>query len=301
MIKNLHPNKLYHFVWHKGPYIVFYSNNEDETNQNILNFIRQLDSQYKKLNVFEIEWKEQLKYNYYSNIQMMNTVYLYSNGKQIIKNFEPSKNNLIDLFDQAVRIHNEKVCSKVENLGIKTLNKLKFNSYVNNQTKIKLIERFDMSLTTKRIYYLQNIIQHSNKSYIEKVDNIKSKLLSKKKNDYNSNNIILDSHRHVQKYIGQINNYSTSEKPWFNDVEISDLPSDILFDSSLKDVSSENKNKEISKMNIDFTLHEKTKNANKNIKKNSTLRIRNMLKNKHLKSLLKRNSTHVSNSIIKRK
>lgn len=226
-----------------GPYLVFYNEHDDEINRKIVDLIYKLDHKFRKLKIFEISWKYQLKYNFASNKQMLNTVKLYAFGEIFIQKLNPDEKEINNLFDQAVKIHNENICSKVENVGKRTINQISKKNFESTKIKEDVIKKYKSVIESKRKQTLKDIIIQPNNIYSHKVENIKYKFPFMIKNDIKANivhkNVVLNCPSHMELF-QRVDKNQILQKPWYDNVEINDLPSEIMFETKIKDIKSHN-------------------------------------------------------------
>lgn len=106
MIKTIHPEKLNRYLWHPGPYIVFYTGNDHEYSHKMDENMKKMSLNYPKLTVFEIRWPDQKSVTPQTYSHLMNYVYLYYECNLKLKYFKPNENEIFALFREAIKYHN---------------------------------------------------------------------------------------------------------------------------------------------------------------------------------------------------
>lgn len=285
MIVKLDPKKLKRHLWHKGPYMYFYNGYGSTVNENIVLNMTKMSSKHPKLTIFEINWKDQIYFDPNSSEKLINQVFLYFNRKLIAKKTKPNKNEIKRLFNKAIVFHNEHMEIKAKNLGTRPRT-IRFDKEKLTYTigkKNKIIDNSQIKSKRKRI--LNNkIIKYDNsmlskkllKSYIP----ITQKFDIKNETNTPTTNILVSKMNFQNTLIE--NKKLKSPNPWFFDVKISEMPSEILINEVKPDLVVEN-----DKINIGFI-------------RNSTLHTQNIIASTNNKqSFLKENDCKNSISMNK--
>lgn len=243
MITKVDPHKINYYIWHQGPYIVFYNDIEDEINRKIVNFIYENDAKCRKLNIFEIYWKDQLKYNFLSNKQILNTIKLYAFGKIFLQKFNPNENEIKDLFYHAVNIHNENTYSKAKNVGKRIIKNLVNTKFESKKIKDKVLKKCRSRIESNRKLILYDIIAEPNTIYSHTGGNVKYKLPSILKNDVNVNmankQVVLNSPTRLELF-KKVDRARRSNSSLLNNFKVKDLSSEIMFEKRVRNMTPKN-------------------------------------------------------------
>lgn len=123
MIIQVEPINLNNYLKYFGPYVYYFYLKEDEENQKLVYSIRKIANQFNFIKTLEIDWKKYYSYHGKVKISKMYKVYLYSNGEKVKSLNNPNERFLNDLYVECIKLHNEKMQSKINKIGSK--NKLK--------------------------------------------------------------------------------------------------------------------------------------------------------------------------------
>lgn len=221
MLVKLHPKKLRKHLWRYGPFIYFYNGNGEAENKPIYEKIQEMAKTYYKLNIFEINFLDKMIYNPFTLSEESNNVYLYCCGILVEKLQKPDKKEIEELFIKAVKYHNQVLERKAKNVG--------------TQPKI---DYFDRNYDTNQIrtrYRLMNV----KRNYLLKG---KIKLPPNLDNEYSKcdNQLKLENLTPKDNFVNSPTISKISSKPWFHDVKIHDLPTEIMLDKRKQIIENKN-------------------------------------------------------------
>lgn len=199
MIIKIDPKKLNFYLSHKGPYIYYYNANDVDGNDQILGNIIYFSKKYPQLKIFEIDWADQIKYNIYTNLMIINNIYLYFDGILMMKQQKPNQREIENLFEEAVKCFNSKIEKRAQDVGKKSKNIILGN-------EINHIIRYDRVYNTRMKRFLKSKIISQSKQILSKeykkhldshslkkgdlVDkNILAKILGSSSNPFLNNNL----------------------------------------------------------------------------------------------------------------
>lgn len=155
MIEKILPEYLFRHLRNVGPYIYFYRCANFYGNDKIIENIYTMSIKYQKLKILEIEWKDHLRYNYLASRNIINNVYLYYDRKLYIKKENPNESELKELFEEAVKCHNNKIENKVENIGKKSKIKNFDEEKAKDEKEKRTIRQFHLQKKKR----LKNLLQ----------------------------------------------------------------------------------------------------------------------------------------------
>lgn len=101
MIEIVSPKKLRCNLWRRGPYIVYYSANDEIKQQKIVENIKEIYKTYPFLKVFEVDWKKYTEYEEIFDPDLKNKMILYSNGEIKISIQYPNISDITRIFEES--------------------------------------------------------------------------------------------------------------------------------------------------------------------------------------------------------
>lgn len=224
MLLTIHPRKLNRYISHFGVYIYFYNHIQTANNKTIVDNMRKLAHEYKKLNVFEISWKDQIIFRPYTCKNIVNNVFLYSNGILKERKENPNDKDVQSLFNNAIYYYNMNIEIKMKNIGIRS--KYYDLRDKNSQDQQEEVKAFLYYIEEKRRSFKYKII-NTKKVIKYNQANVKREkkldLLNLNNNDM-SQNILLS----------EFNNTCKSFEPWYYDVKMTNLPIEITPSEQIK-------------------------------------------------------------------
>lgn len=270
MIKVIKPNNLNGYLWRTGPYLYYYNDRSDENNKYVVKNMKFLSIQCPKLNIFEIDWKQQINFDIFTKVNYKNTIFLYFKGERIKELFEPKIDQLQELFNDCLKYQKERLERYFINQGSKLrgcpLNqkdeKLQSESEMLGKTQLWNIRRRQMdiarewkNLSITNVSITTEDVKHYLTEKTEKiVKNIKKDIKHNQETEstfkrcntqiYNRKNnelINFSESKNIQYQNQKENNKITnikrdmieqSSKQWFTDIElINQLPNEFLDES----------------------------------------------------------------------
>lgn len=207
MIEKIEPKRLYGYLKNLGPYIYFYNANWDEVNKEIVKNIILMDNKYCKLTILEIDWMEQKKHNCCSHPSSMNTVFLYSESRLIIKKQCPSVDDIKLFFNEAAKIYNLVIDKRTKNIGIRS--KVKYYNIESSLDELenKKIHRYKI-IKKSRIKCLQK------DKIILPIDDINEKNIHSKDDmsHMNKNDFLNNNEKQNNKINSSLENFNLNQK-----------------------------------------------------------------------------------------
>lgn len=226
MVKTLDPRNLLNRMRHFGPYLFFYNTDIYSSNDKMIEYINKLSSEYPKLSVFQLDWKLFKKIYPMTPPEETDKIFLYSKSKIIDEKFKHNKEDIDDIFKEAIKLHNIKIENKAKNIGMKGIKV----DIKNDSSEIYLKKRL-LNNESKRKCILKNklIFKHnSNKSVNEILKRERSSWhneFSEKAKIQNFKNI---ENQTLTKKIKNFIDETSLDRPWFYTPNAIDLPSKIL-------------------------------------------------------------------------
>lgn len=247
MIKKIHPSKLNIFLARNGPYIYYYNGNGVSGNIEIVQNIFRISFNYPMLQIFEINWKDQMIYNIFTDSFTMNQVFLYSRGKFVAKKQNPDEKELKELFVEAFKCYNYNIDIRAKNQGLNCKITKISDKGKPNLTEHRLRKRHFYNIELKRKLLLNQKIRFPTICITEPLHpnypphNFSFKF---KKNSEPKTNLYNNYVNYPSNY-KQINNEESillPQKPCFYDFKTRPLPSDIIFNDQINNGNMESGN-----------------------------------------------------------
>lgn len=160
MAIKVNPKSLKLYLWNDGPYIYFYDGNCGGINYKNLQYLNSKAKNYKIVKVLQIEWSEQLIFDYLTPKDAINTIYVYFQGEIKFKLNSPSFDEIDFVFLKCLEFHNNKIEKQVKNVG-KRLEKWcrERNIMKNSNNNSKILEYLSPNLKYRRKYILKKKIE----------------------------------------------------------------------------------------------------------------------------------------------
>lgn len=193
MAQKKHVHQLEYYLWRQGPYIIFFNACRTGFNEEIVKNMNELATQYPALNVFEIDWEKKKTCTQGLKDEVMNTVYIYSDGKIKEEYFCPDKDKINELFKIAIVQYNQNLEIRARNVGNR---KKRFDKNISISSVEKLNDSEKKKIENKKKYILKRKIKYNNESILpleneEKFHSLKmktkDKIPEKDNNDFNKN------------------------------------------------------------------------------------------------------------------
>lgn len=234
MIEKMDPNNLFRCLRNLGPYIYFYNEyNDTGENKEIVDNVISIAIKHYKINVFEIEWKDQLQYNSFTSPQMLNNIYLYSQGMLVKKIESPNKKEIEFLFEKAIVCFNINIEKRIGNIGKKSKKIIVEDKNVPNHSKTKFVRRYKNTDQTRAKSLLKRkIILESQMDTQEEHLNIEHQSQTNKTlNEIGKNMVIskIQDLKNQYKYFNNEYNSSAYSEPKIIESTNTDNDSDLLF------------------------------------------------------------------------
>lgn len=229
MIEIIEPDKLHRYIWHLGPYIVYYTGDDKEYSPKMEENIKIMSKKYPKLTIFEIRWQDQKIVTPTTYTLLMNYIYLYSECFLRLKYYKPNDSEIVFVFIEAIKYHNMKIDKKVLNVGTRSRSNITLGRNILDEKDMKKLRLNDRKCLSKRKFILKDKIILPKSESSDILRNNKNYLLKETKNiditkETSKINFINSSIcRDVLK-----NSLFVSPNPWFCDIELGDLPSDLI-------------------------------------------------------------------------
>lgn len=115
MARKLSAKKFNTYTYRHGPYIVYFDGKCKGINLEIVKTMNEMATKYKKLNVFEIDWNDQISRDRLTPIEYLNKIFIYSKNIRQIEDYSPEKVN--EIFNSCILKHNAHVKMCAENIG----------------------------------------------------------------------------------------------------------------------------------------------------------------------------------------
>lgn len=244
MTININPRNLYRHLRHTGPYLFFF--NGEKANRRIVEKMRFLSQKHLKLQVLEISWKEQIEYNQNTYKDVMKTIFLYFQRQLKEKKTNPKAKEIEELFELALYFNKINIDAITNQMcGLNKSKLLGKKRSLSKNMKIHLKNNHTVSEGMKNI--LKNKLNNKNKRKNSENMDFESSLLY----ETSDNNLkLIDTN--TNKYNDFINYYSNKlslqSEPWFSEVLIGDLPTEIIIEEqpkiNLRENSQSSKNLE---------------------------------------------------------
>lgn len=225
MIKKIHPRDLGRYLWHIGPYIVYYKGKVSENNNLLCQNILKMSIKYDNLNLLEINWQDQNKYQPHTSDTKINSVYLYYKGMIKLFRHNPDENDIKDIFGDAIFYHNVEIDERAKNIGKYPRLKILNEEDVKTMKEKRRIRIYKTKLKSKKRKYLNRKLFLTSEegslknSFIDTERNIKPKknTINKKINPKNS----IKNGEKINKNSVGFYNVEIDSTPWFYDPKIS--------------------------------------------------------------------------------
>lgn len=252
MILNIPPERLHRYLRHNGPYIFFYNRKDEKENIRIVNNMRKFASMFSKLTVFEIEMKDTI-INTKIGINIFNEVFLYFRSKLKDKKQNPNEKEIEEIFEKAIIYYNQNLESKIKKSAPKSIYfQVNENVDLNKYDNIG-IKKYKKYRERRKKFLMKNKIIFSDKnkssySYNKTYPSIMN--ITANDNCNVKSEIQKDNCQSKDEFIYKFDNFVSFSQPWFYDVEITDSPTELIFDETfeVKNVKKSNQSK-----NINFT------------------------------------------------
>lgn len=176
MSKKVNLYRLDYYLWHPGPYIIFYNGDCTGYNDELVKNMNTMAAKYPALQVFELSWEEKKTYTVGVEDEVMNTVFLYSHGQLREREFYPDKNKIDDIFKKAIDFYNQNIENRIKKMGC--FGK-KFEQNLPLSTLPQLVEFEKKKIERIKKHILKKKITFINDSLLPSENLEKSKLLLK--------------------------------------------------------------------------------------------------------------------------
>lgn len=224
MAKNADPVKVSRFLWHPGPYLYFYRTHDCEKNKKIVYHMNFMAHQFREINVLQIDWEKQLKFDQSTKITEMNTVYLYSNGDLKGFRYEPTENDIYEIFERAIHFYNNNLEKRAQNIGSNPrIFKNQYPTISNKEDSIRWREYYRKNEAKKQSILNQRIILPSYNNSLTNTFIKMNKIIK------NTNTKFIPITKYIEELKDDVKPISDNN-PWFCDVKTKEIPSDIFLE-----------------------------------------------------------------------
>lgn len=247
MAKYIEAKALPRYLWHEAPLIYFYDGKCDDKNTELVLYMNQMAKRYNKLKVLCIDWEDKKRFYPATLPDELNKIYLCSCGYKVNAILYKDKEDINKIFIKAIDQFNEYIEKRAEKIGSrpsKQCEKIQIQKSLKEKRKCHLRE---FNIKHKKKYALKNKIKIKDDIYVEQNQSknyFKAKM--KLKNmlvDKNLRNNV--KNLPIPHFNYETNNLlDSNSNNWFNDVDINELPTDIISNQ----YPNELENKNISKI-----------------------------------------------------
>lgn len=233
MIIHIPPKSLHYHLRQKDPLLYFYNGNGILRNSSIVENMKKYSNIHCQIKVIQIDWKEQLKYNSTTKINLLNNVYYYALGQFVLRKEEPDEMEIKSMFDEAIKtskiVYERKRIELLKKLNIPYEIKIRLHNEVINKEMKRCNNVKEINPNQNNIKKFKIPHTHNQKKYI----NLKVKSTGKCNDLENNNNIIYKFKNNIFKRNEKLikdDTFTNLKEPWYHEVNTNDLPSDILDD-----------------------------------------------------------------------
>lgn len=233
MFKRICPKDLPRVVYRNGPYVIFYNGEGISTNNSLVENVKIFANKYNNLNIYEISWRDQVFFKPQTSLTQLNTIFLYYQG--LLKSFKinPNKEDITDIIEEAIILHNMQIEKRVKNIGKFPKYKIHDMKDAKTHEEILKIKKYHIKLNSKKKQVLNKLISSPSQeiSQSKNIAEIDSYVKAKKVRVYKKklSNCKLDKFPQIKKDSKCVNFTMNSSTPWFCDVKISNqLPVDFF-------------------------------------------------------------------------
>lgn len=162
MIKYIQPNRLKCFCSHLGPYLYYFKNNKINQNEILFDVIYEWSNKYEILNVCEVDWDAQIKFNINTPKKHRNKIFLFYNGLKRLTVDGRNEHEIKNIFIKCIEYHNFRQDRLALNIGSKGSIKHDYEKLGQDLNfNIKLKMRTIRKLLNKKITLPNNILNNS--------------------------------------------------------------------------------------------------------------------------------------------
>lgn len=162
MIKTIEPKKLGGYLYRIGPYIYYYKSVTDDKNNSIIKNMDTLSNNYSHLNILQIEWENQIKFNSCTPENKKNTIFMYFRANLIKELFEPTFDEIQELFKEALEYHKERLQTFVTNQGRLISDDLRKIIHSDSKNITKKEKKKISNMKERKIRIIKKLIKVSN-------------------------------------------------------------------------------------------------------------------------------------------
>lgn len=266
MAKKIHPSNLRKYLWRRGPYVHFYNGNCGGINAFNVQYLNSLANSHKFLQIFQIDWEDQLKFNPLESPTKMNSICVHYEGEIKYTIFNPTTKDLDILFSKCIELYNEKQDTEARNIGTK--GKRQFSR--DKDFPMPTYDDDSPKRREKKIEWSRKRILRK-KIIIEEIKNSEKDVIPYNffKESQNCNNIYkFPKNTNTEDFIKIFKNeketffLDSQESKWFHDVGIKDLPLDFIDENPIQEPININKKLNCRKSDCKIRLLPKSKNKN---------------------------------------
>lgn len=108
MIIFIKPQLLRNRINNRGPYLYYYNSKTNDDNSKILQYINKFACLYNNIDILEIDWNDYKKFQPDVKDTEINTIHLYYDGFNVMKENNPNNEKLVEIFRICIKLYDDK-------------------------------------------------------------------------------------------------------------------------------------------------------------------------------------------------